>query len=293
MKPLKFWNLRTMLNEGGLPVLSRQPNAFTGRHVMTDRSDGLNVEAVVLEIAKTLTEAPPTIGVIGVSGTGKSSTINAMFKSNLKVGHAVATTKEFRDVNLNIQVPEGRTLPNGLKPNADSVYLRVVDAPGLGEDISRDREYLAMYQKNLGRCDVILWVITGRNRAIALDQNYLDLLRNFHAKIVFGVNQIDLVEPMNWNEKTNEPSREQEQYIEEIVRDRSERLSRTLGRSVEVIPYSSKKRWGLQAVFTELVTAAPMERAWVFSLIKGFSPYDFLPADVRDHIVDIISRGRG
>jgi predicted GTPase len=282
------WNIYTMNKGNILPgIVGRSLISFGGR-VVPEPFNGSDLDVVVRQVARTLTEAPPTIGVVGVSGTGKSSTINAMFKSNLRVGHAVATTKEFRDVNLSIRVPEGRKLPFGFKPSPETVYLRVVDAPGLGEDNSRDRDYLAMYNKNLGRCDVILWVMTARNRAIALDQEYLSFLRKFTGKIVFGVNQIDLVEPMDWNNRINAPSSEQDRYIEEITHDRSERLSRTLGRPVRVLPYSSKKRWGLQGLFTELVAAAPRERAWIFSLIKGFDTYDFLPSDVRDRVIDII-----
>jgi predicted GTPase len=42
-----------------------------------------------------VTKRPPTIGVVGTSGTGKSSTINTMFKTSLEISHTRPCTKEF------------------------------------------------------------------------------------------------------------------------------------------------------------------------------------------------------
>lgn len=69
---------------------------------------------------------PPVIGVVGVSGTGKSSTVNAMFRTDLPISHTTACTKDFWNVELAVHTSQGQRL------------LRVVDAPGLGEDIRAD-----------------------------------------------------------------------------------------------------------------------------------------------------------
>jgi len=232
------------------------------------------------EIIKMLDAAPPTIGVVGVSGTGKSSTINAMFDTELAVSHVRACTSEFRNVDLQLDMRKGAAA-------GENVVLRMVDAPGLGEDVRRDHEYLDMYHANLGRCDVILWVLTGRNRAVALDQHYLQRLRPFHDRIVFGINQIDIVEPMDWSSRTNLPSPAQERNIDAIVTDRKAHLMPVMGRPVDVIPYSSRNGYGLQELFTALIGACPETRSFIFGLLKNFGPYDFLPAGVRDRIVNL------
>ena len=54
-----------------------------------------------------LRERPPTIGLVGVSGVGKSSTINSMFKTTLAVSHTVACTKEFKETELSLHMHRG------------------------------------------------------------------------------------------------------------------------------------------------------------------------------------------
>ncbi|MFJ5732319.1 GTPase family protein [Streptomyces paradoxus] len=237
-------------------------------------------DKVSSSVTSYLREHPPTIGVIGVSGTGKSSTINAMFKTELPISHAVACTKEFLDVDLNV------TAAPASSANGSSLKLRVVDAPGLGEDLVRDPGYLDMYQTHLGRCDVVLWVMAARQRAIALDQGYLQLLADHHEKIVFGINQIDLVDPMDWDHHLNLPSEDQEEIIAEIIRDRSAKISMTLGRNVEMYPYSSSNLYGLQQLFSGMIASCPDgTRAWIFDPIKAFGPFDFIPQGVRDEVM--------
>lgn len=244
---------------------------------LSDEDEAKIKRAIIEEILN----RPPTIGVIGASGTGKSSTINAMFKTNLAISHVVACTKEFRDVNLRVNVTSGQAQGEG-------TLLRIVDAPGLGEDVSRDPLYLEMYRKNLVRCDVILWVLAARNRAIALDQMYLKELKEFADRIVFGINQVDLVEPMDWNQRINLPSKEQEMNIHVITDDRKEKLQSVLGRELQVVPYSAKVKYNLQELFTILVESCPKPRAWIFSAIKGFRPDDFLPEAARDRVMRML-----
>lgn len=236
------------------------------------------LKKLLTEVAKELEQRPPVIGLIGVSGVGKSSTINTMFKTDLETSDTVACTKEFKATDVEATFAEGNTR----KP----VTLRVIDAPGLGEDVKRDPEYLAMYRQHLPQCDVILWILTARNRAVALDQRYLEDLKEFHGKMVFGLNQIDLTEPLNWDETINLPSKEQEKNIETIVADRRRRLEDVVQRQVKLVPYSAKHYVGVQELFLEIINACPPDRAWIFRALKAFGTDDFLskvaPKALRD-----------
>ena len=227
-------------------------------------------QALELELRK-----PPTIGLGGVSGVGKSSTLNTLFRTHLPVSHTTACTREFTSRELTLAQLRGEA--KGL-----TTQLIVYDAPGLGEDARKDAAYLEMYRETLPRCDVILWVLTARNRAVALDQLYLAQFPDLHSRMVFGLSQVDLVEPMNWKPNLPIPSREQEFHIAEIVRDRSERLTAYLGRPVKAIPYSDQRGYNLEELFTALMTHCTKGRAWLFAGLKNFSYKDFLPLRAAD-----------
>jgi uncharacterized protein len=216
-------------------------------------------------------QRPPTIGVVGVSGTSKSSTINALFKTGLPISHTVACTKRFEANELTLRMKQGQAEGRVTK-------LIVYDAPGLGEDVKKDPEYLDMYRQHLPACDMILWVMSARNRAVALDQTYLSHFKELHGRIVFGLSQVDLVEPMNWKPGLPIPSKEQEGHIKEIVADRGKRMADVLGREVRVVPYSNYKGYNLEELFAALLQACQGDRAWIFAGLKNFSYKDFLPS---------------
>jgi predicted GTPase len=213
---------------------------------------------------------PPTIGVIGVSGTGKSSTINAMFKTGLKISHTRACTKQFQATPMRL------TMKEGVAKN-DQATLVVVDAPGLGEDIRMDSTYIDQYHERLPDCDVILWVLAARNRAVHLDQMYLKEFVEYRDRMIFAVNQVDIVHPMNWNERINLPSVDMEHNIEDIVKDRAEKLGGILGETPKIIAFSAAKGFNLEQLFSMLISAIPQNRRFIFDALKNFSYRDFTP----------------
>jgi predicted GTPase len=250
-------------------------------------------QEILAALAKEVAERPPTIGIVGVSGVGKSSTINSLFKTDLATSATVARTKEFEDVDLSVRFnlapadPAQRPAETPSRPESDvrpRVRLRVVDAPGLGEDIALDHGYLDLYRENLDRCDAVLWVMSARNRALALDQMYLQQLSEFHDKIVFGLNQVDLVEPMEWREHYNIPSREQDDNIRIIGRDRLRHLASVLRREPVLIAYSSRTGYHLEHLFTAMLDACPSTRRWIYAGLKNFSHLDFIPIDTQQRM---------
>ena len=224
-------------------------------------------EAMLAEVRR----KPPSFAMIGLSGSGKSSVINRLFKTSLPVSHTRACTKEFIASDIGLKMTQGAAAG---KP----VNLRVIDCPGLGEDINLEDRYLNHYRQHLPDVDVILYVSAARSRgAVALEQQHLQALKGFCGNLVFGLSQIDTVEG-DWNNRLNRPSEQQAAYVAEISQDRAQRFSTVLDRDVKFIPFSSRHGFGLQSLFTALILACPEERAWVFESLKAFDFRQFVPA---------------
>lgn len=228
---------------------------------------GLIVKGIEQEFAT----RPPTIGVIGLSGVGKTTTINAMFGTSRHTSATVRGTSRFNAAD--IEFVSDRVADAKVK-----CAFRFYDAVGLGEDKKLDGNYLKRYREHLPKCDVAVWVLAARNRALALDQQYLESIAKYlpNLNMVIAVNQVDLVDPVDWSERLNMPSPSQAAAIQEIAADRREKLKSYVKGDCPVVAYSAARYYNLQALFATCLKAAPPERRWMFELIKSFSTHDWL-----------------
>jgi hypothetical protein len=190
---------------------------------------------------------PPKLAVIGKSGVGKSTTINALFNLTEKVSHVGAGTL--------VEAEREVVLPNG-------VPLTIVDMPGLGEDLDRDREYKSIYSRVLPSSDIVLYVIQSDLKALSMDQRILreivsPIMRDFKDRLVIGLNQVDRIGPGNWNEKFNWPSPEQEESIDRRCKDIRNKLKREVRISADQIEYySAIKRYRLFELLAAIIRAS-------------------------------------
>ena len=148
----------------------------------------------------------PRIAMIGETGVGKSSTINALFAEGLPVSHSRACTQ----LETELDIAEGRR-------------LRVIDLPGLGEDLEADKRHEETYARVLPGVDVVLWILKADNRAMTHVQAALRRLIRRKIlnprRLVVALNQVDLLQPGAWDLSVNQPSVEQEQTIAERRND--------------------------------------------------------------------------
>lgn len=155
-------------------------------------------------------------GIAGRTRHGKTTTINTLFGLNEPVG-GKGTRKVQR---------YSRPL------SEDGGTIEILDFPGLLEDEVSDKRLRKEYKKLFPECDVILWVIGARHNDLLPDKQFIRTLdKKTRSKIVVGLSQVDIVEPMNW--KKNRPSIAQYKEIQKKRKIVANRLKIDLDRVVD------------------------------------------------------------
>ncbi|NBI13355.1 GTP-binding protein [[Haemophilus] felis] len=151
----------------------------------------------------------PKIGVMGKSGAGKSSLINAILgKPVCETGSVGGCTRAFQEEHLHI----GRH------------QITFMDLPGIAENENRHQEYSKLYAEKVQDLDLILWVIKVDDRANKNDEEfYNDLIKVYKKdRILFVLSQCDKAEPTrDWNYEKYCPSNKQLN----VIKDNQNRLA--------------------------------------------------------------------
>ncbi|CAK7007097.1 GTPase [Providencia sp.] len=146
----------------------------------------------------------PTIGLMGKTGVGKSSLINALFQSTLSpVSDVSGCTRHAQRFCMTM----------------NNHTLTFVDLPGVGESLERDKEYHQLYRNLLPELDLIIWVLKADDRAWSSDEQCYRFLTEQCGyqpnRFLFVLNQADKIEPCRqWNELSHQPSLEQAANLE-------------------------------------------------------------------------------
>ncbi|WP_169783578.1 YfjP family GTPase, partial [Escherichia coli] len=150
----------------------------------------------ILEHLHSVIHYEPVIGIMGKSGTGKSSLCNAIFQSHICATHPLngCTRQAHR---LTLQFGERR--------------MTLVDLPGIGETPQHDQEYRTLYRQLLPELDLIIWILRADERAYAADIAMHQFLLNEGAdpsRFLFVLSHADRVFPAEeWNATEKCPSR--------------------------------------------------------------------------------------
>jgi len=208
-------------------------------------------------------ETPPKITLIGKTGVGKSKTINALFdpRPALRVGHIRATTKR----------PTQRVVHLGGKRGR----LVVAELPGLSESIRADREYLPLARHELQTADVAIWILKADDRALGDEQRLMKsvLTPKLRKRLVVGINQIDELQPGRWMDEYNIPSVEQEESINQKVRDVKRKLREIGIVPTRIVPYSAHRGYQLAYLFRVMLEACAPGKVWVVGSREAIAPY--------------------
>lgn len=225
-----------------------------------DKSTLSSKEKIRQAIAKKIKEVKgytPRVGIFGSTGVGKSSLCNALFGRDVApVSNVAACTRDIQEIHI---------------PSEDGSEggLTIVDFPGVGETLERDKEYYDLYKKNVEKLDLVVWVIKSDERAYAISQKvYNDILLPNIEKcpVVFFINQIDKIEPTEddegellWDKKSNTPTKEQLASVNQKIIEVSNAFSVPTSR---IIPTSVKRKFNISEAMETIIDILPKEKKY-------------------------------
>lgn len=251
-------------------AIEKMLSAILGQKVSADER-----QQVLDAINKEITERPFKVAVVGQSGVGKSTTLNAVF--GLK--------------NFTSDVAEGTTDIEEKKfEMRDGFSLSIYDMPGIGYDIDKDVEYERMYAKILPECDVIVYIISAHSKDIGEDCRILREVilpvcnaNQVKDNLILAFNKIDTIGEMQnpndpdlrWNTAENLPTEKLKKAIKVKLSDLTDKLidenligSADAIQPHQVVYYSAIYNFNLSQ-FLKAITKAG-KRGWIWTGTVGF-----------------------
>lgn len=235
-------------------------------------------------------EQPPTVAIIGFTGVGKSTTLNALFNAGQATSDFRPCTKTAADFIVDLKDYIG-----------SKGTIKIYDMPGLGESIKADERYYALYTDILPKADVIIWLFHAGDRAMTPMQTALVRLISmigpeFTNRLLFAVNKADAIAPGEsaWNTKFNIPSKEQVDNLDGFSRYVRERICEVLPDwEGPVVLYSAKRRYHLEQLMTAMVECMPEKRRWVMDDLADVAAYeDLIDPEYRPYIEQLRNRAQ-
>ena len=217
-----------------------------------------------------LKEQKINIMITGATGCGKSSTINALFETEVaKVG--VGVDPETMEIE---------------KYELDNLILW--DTPGLGDGKEADNRHAKNIIKKLAEVDnegnalidLVLVILDGSSRDLGTSYELINnviipnLGEDKENRILVAINQADVaMKGRNWDFNANKPNDKLKEFLEEKVRSVKNRIYEGTGVSVEPIYYSAgykeegeiqNRPYNLSKLLYYIVKATPANKRVVY-----------------------------
>lgn len=194
----------------------------------------------------------PKVGVFGNTGAGKSSLCNALFgKEIAEISDVEACTRNPQEIFIG-------------KVGAGGIFL--VDVPGVGEDMARQKEYIALYKSLVPTLDLVIWAIKSDDRgyASAIDAYEKSVLPNLKTcPAVFVITQADKVEPyLEWDRTKRLPSEKQLANLMKKTIDVSAKFKISADK---IIAISANSTYNLVELVNKIVEILPNEKKYSFA----------------------------
>lgn len=202
---------------------------------------------------------PLDVLVTGVTGAGKSTTLNSFFQ------------REVAKVGTGVDPETMEVAPYRLAQN-----LRLWDTPGLGDSPEADRRhreeiiYQLQRQYTLGGVtyeliDLVLVILDGSSRDMHTNDILLNqvLIPNIHqSRILIAINQADFaMKGRHWNAGSCTPDRELLSFLDDKAYSIQRRIRESTGTAIPLpICYSAKYGYHVDRLFDMMIDNIPKQR---------------------------------
>jgi len=202
--------------------------------------------------------SPVDILLVGATGTGKSSTLNALFQKTVaKVGEGVD--------------PETQVISSSDLHE----HLRFHDSAGLGEGLGDQDHAKNITKKLLDQCqaegvkygfiDLVLVILDGGSRDLGTAYNLLEsvVLKNISSdRVVVVVNQADMaMKGRHWCHKRKQPEAKLAEFLDLQSKSITSRIKEATGCSIKnPIYYSATSDYNIDGLMDHLIDHFPVNR---------------------------------
>jgi predicted GTPase len=202
---------------------------------------------------------PLDVMVTGVTGAGKSTTLNSFFQREVvKVGTGTdPETMELTSYSLNN-------------------FFRLWDTPGLGDGIEQDKKHSKRivdllykdYSKRgnqYGFIDMVLIILDGGVRDMGTTYKLLNevIVPNFQKRrVLIAVNQADMgMKGRYWNYRDNKPEQKLKEFLDEKVLSIQRRVKEATGvKIIRPIYYSAEYNYNIETLFDFIIDNMPKKK---------------------------------
>jgi len=202
---------------------------------------------------------PLDVLLVGGTGTGKSSTLNALFGSNIaKIGDGVD--------------PETQVISSYRLHD----YLRIHDSAGLGDGKAADLEHAknitaklhqtcAVGGSTYGFIDLVLVLLDGGSRDLGTAFRLLEsvVLKSIHpSRVIVAINQADVaMKGRGWNASRQQPDGELKSFLDEKSQSVQRRIKESTGLSISTpVYYSALHEYNLDRLMDSMIKHLPTKR---------------------------------
>ncbi len=180
-----------------------------------------------------------TVILIGKTGYGKSTTLNKITRTNLfATNDNISCTKQLYCIEYKLSQKSNH-------------YFSLGDLPGVGESIEEDRKYIEWYKEFIDKTHVVVYLFRADQRDFAWDEGIFKKLFDTPEKknkLVYGINFIDKIEPINRNYPFS-LSEKQKENVEKKVNDISKIFNID---KKDIVCFSSQEDYNLNLLMNKI-----------------------------------------